>query len=200
MLSKIIKVKGDWEEVVDDCRSTAGKPPLGKEPSEQFKRSILIAEHSPIRNISIKWKWTNIPSWVATHFSRHKWECFIKSQRTDRTGIPRDILPQAAPVDFTGEANCQHLIDTMRKRLCRQASDETRHYAEDLKTAIHEVEPEIADVCVPQCVYRCACTEINGCGWYAKMIKATNGKIASTNIRERYDTYNGWFYGDQYEE
>ena len=196
MLSKIIKVKGDWEEVLDDCRSTAGKPPLGKEPSEQFKRSILIAEHSPIRNISIKWKWTNIPSWVATHWVRHMWYKVVKSQRTDRTGIPRDILPQAAPVDFTGEANCQHLIDTMRKRLCRQASDETRHYAEDLKEAIHEVEPEIADVCVPQCVYRCACTEINGCGWYAKMIKATNGKIASTDIRERYDTYNGWFYGD----
>ncbi|MBQ5627768.1 MAG: FAD-dependent thymidylate synthase, partial [Bacteroidaceae bacterium] len=173
MLSKIIKVKGDWEEVVDDCRSTAGKPPLGKEPSEQFKRGILIAEHSPIRNISIKWKWTNIPSWVATHFSRHKWECYIKSQRTDRTGIPRDILPQAAPVDFTGEANCQHLIDTMRKRLCRKASDETRYYAEDLKTAIHEVQPELADVLCPSCVYRAGCPEVQPCGWYANMLKQT---------------------------
>lgn len=196
MLSKIIKVKGDWEEVVDDARSTVGKPPLGKEPSEQFKRSILIAEHSPIRNISIKWKWTNIPSWVATHFSRHRWECYIKSQRTDRTGIPRDILPQAVPVDFTGEANCQHLIDTMRKRLCRQASDETRHYAEDLKEAIHAVQPELADVLTPNCVYRCGCCEMQPCGWYAKMIERTGGKIASTNIRERYDTYNEWFYGD----
>ena len=196
MKTEIIKVKGDWEEVVNDARSTVGKPPLGKEPSEEFKRSILIAEHSPIRDISIKWKWTNIPSWVATHWVRHIWYKVVKSQRSDRTGIDRNKLPQDAPVDFTGEANCQHLIDTMRKRLCRQASPETRKYAEDLKRAIHEVEPEIADVLVPQCCYRCSCTEVNGCGWYDKMIQLTGGKIASTDIKERYDTYNGWFYGD----
>ena len=195
-MTEIVKIKGDWQEVVDDCRATVGKQPLGKEPSEQFKRNILIAEHSPIRNISIKWKWVNIPSWVATHFSRHIWYKAIKTQRSDRTGIDRNKLPQDAPVDFTGEANCQHLIDTMRKRLCRQASPETRKYAEDLKRAIHEVEPEIADVCCPACVYRAACCELNGCGWYDKMIQLTGGKIASTDIKERYDTYNGWFYGD----
>lgn len=196
MLSKIIKVKGDWEEVVDDARSTAGKPPLGKEPSEQFKRGILIAEHSPIRNISIKWKWNNIPSWVATHWVRHIWYKVVKSQRSDRTGIQRDKLPQDAPVDFTGEANCQHLIDTMRKRLCRQAAPETRRYAEDLKRAIHEVEPEIADVCVCNCVFRCGCPEMQSCGWWEHMMKYTDGEIASTNIQERYNRYNEWFYGE----
>ena len=196
MLSKIIKVKGDWEEVVDDARSTAGKLPLGREPSEQFKRGILIAEHSPIRNISIKWKWTNIPSWVATHWVRHIWYKVVKSQRSDRTGIQRDKLPQDAPVDFTGEANCQHLIDTMRKRLCRQASDETRNYAEDLKEAIHAVQPELADVLVPNCVYRCGCPEMHPCGWYVRMCNSTDGEIASMNIRERYAKYNEWFYGE----
>ena len=193
MLTDIIKVKGDWLDVLDDCRATVGKPPLGKEPSEQFKRNILIAEHSPIRNISIKWKWVNIPSWVATHFSRHKWECFIKTQRSDRTGIDRNKLPQDAPVDFTGEANCQHLIDTMRKRLCRQASPETRKYAEDLKDKIGEVQPELADVLVPNCVYRCGCCEMQTCGWYAGMVKLTSGAIASTDIAERYKCYNEVF-------
>lgn len=66
-MTDIQKIKGDWEEVCSDCRSTVGKPPLGKEPSDKFKRSILIAEHSPIRDIHVKWKWENIPSWVATH-------------------------------------------------------------------------------------------------------------------------------------
>lgn len=197
MLTDIIKIKGTWNEVLTDCRSTVGKPPLDKEPSEQFKRNILIAEHSPIRDISIKWRWQNIPSWVATHFSRHKWECYIKSQRSDRTGIDRDKLPQDAPVDFTGEANAQHLIDTMRKRLCRQASPETRKYAEDLKEKIGEVQPELADVLVPNCVYRCGCPEMQTCGWYEKMIRMTNGNIASTDIKERYATYNGWFYGGE---
>ena len=103
--TEIIKIKGDWAEVVDDCRSTVGKSPLGKEPSEQFKRNILIAEHSPIRDLIVKWKWLAMPSWVSVHWVRHKWEKFVKTQRTDRTGIDRTKLPQDAPVDFTGEAN-----------------------------------------------------------------------------------------------
>lgn len=194
-IETIAYTKGTWQEVVDDCRSTVGKPPLGKAPSEQFKRSILIAEHSPIRNISIKWQWFGIPSWIATHWSRHKWECYIKSQRTDRTGINRDKLPQDAPVNFTGEANCQHLIDTMRKRLCKQASHETREYAKSLKETIASIQPELADVLVPNCVYRGGCPEMQPCGWYAHMLKVTEGKIASTDIAERYAAYNKLFEG-----
>lgn len=36
--TEIIKVKGDWVEVVNDARATVGKEGLGKEPSEKFKR------------------------------------------------------------------------------------------------------------------------------------------------------------------
>lgn len=49
--TKILKIKGDWEEIVNDCRATVKKPPLGKEPSTKFKKDILIAEHSPIRDM-----------------------------------------------------------------------------------------------------------------------------------------------------
>jgi hypothetical protein len=195
MKTEILKIKGDWQEVVDDCRTTVGKDSLGKEPRKKFKREILISEHSPIRSISIKWKWVNIPSWVATHFSRHKWECFIKTQRTDRTGTDRNKIPQDAPVIMSGSANTQHLIDTARKRLCRMASRETRSYMEDLKKAIHEVEPEIADVLVPNCVYRCGCPEPNGCKWFDQMA-AKHLNLTSTDIQQRYDTYNEVFYGN----
>lgn len=192
MKTQILKVKGDWREVVDDCRSTVGKESLGKEPSETFKRKVLIAEHSPIRDISVKWRWSNIKSWIATHWVRHKWECFVKTQRTDRTGINRDELPQSAEVTFTGEANCQHLIDTMRKRLCYQASPETRQYAEDLKTAITLREKEIGDVLVPNCVYRGGCPEMTPCGYYERLIKKYPA-INSTDIQERYNAYNKIF-------
>lgn len=195
MKTEIIKIKGDWQEVVDDCRTTVGKDSLGKEPSKKFKREVLISEHSPIRSISIKWKWVNIPSWVATHFSRHKWECFIKTQRTDRTGTDRNKMPQDAPVIMSGDANTQHLIDTARKRLCGMASRETRSYMEDLKKAIHEVEPEIADVLVPNCVYRCGCPEPNGCKWFDHMA-AKHLNLTSTDIQQRYDAYNEVFYGN----
>ena len=198
MKTEITKIKGDWIEVASDCRSTVGKPPLDHEPSTEFKRKILIAEHSPIRDISVKWTWHGIKNWVATHWSRHKFEKYIKSQRSDRTGIPRDKLPQDAPVDFTGDANVQALIDTMRKRLCRQSSTETRQYAEDFKAALHEIEPEIADVLVPQCVYRAGCAEMKPCGdgkcFFDVLIDQTAGAVATTHIQDRYDAYNKFFY------
>ena len=191
--TEILKIKGDWREVVDDCRATVGKPSLGKEPSEAFKRGILMAEHSPIRDISIKWKWSDIKSWVATHWVRHKWECFVRTQRSDRTGIERDDLPQASPVDFTGDANVQALIDTMRKRLCRQASIDTRYYAEDLKKAAHDIEPEIADVLVPNCVYRGFCPEMSSCGWW-EHFSANLTREELLDGETRYRKYNERFY------
>ena len=194
--TEIIKIKGDWQEVVNDCRTTVGKEELGKDPSVKFKREILISEHSPIRSMSVKWMWQNIPSWVATHFSRHKWECFIKTQRTDRTGTNRNELRQDAPVIMSGEANSQHLIDMARKRLCYMASPETREYMEDLKVAISEEEPELASVLVPNCVYRCGCPEPNGCKWFDHMA-AKHLNLASTDIQQRYDTYNEVFYGKE---
>ena len=180
--------------MVDDCRSTVGKPPLGHEPSTEFRRKILIAEHYPIRSMSVKWKWHGIKSWVATHWVRHKWECFVRSQRSDRTGVDRDKLPQDAPVDFTGEANAQALIDTMRKRLCYQASPETRAYAEDLKAKLRDVQPEMSDVLVPNCVYRCGCPEMQSCGMWDSMVKQTEGAVSSHRINERYEAYNRYFY------
>ena len=196
MKTELLKVKGDWQEVVDDCRATVSKPPLGHEPSRDFKRRVLIAEHSPIRDISFRWKWTDIKSWIATHWVRHHWECRVSTQRTDRTGIDRNKLPQDAPVTFTGEANVQALIDTMRKRLCYQASPETREYAEDLKRVITEVEPEIGNVLVPNCVFRCGCPEMQSCGYYDRLWNR-NSMVRSDNIQKRYDAYNTIFQNEQ---
>ena len=194
MKTEIIKIKGDWEEVVNDCRSTVNKPPLGREPSDQFKESLLISEHSPIRDIIIKWRWAGIKSWVATHWVRHKWECFVRTQRSDRTGIPRDDLPQGAEVEFTGEANVQALIDTMRKRLCYQASPETRQYAESLKAEIRQHDPHIAKVLVPNCVYRGGCPEQKSCReWHNFLIWVNSQHIDIVRNMEsialRYDLY-----------
>lgn len=194
METQILKIKGDWQEVVDDCRATVKKEALGKEPSSTWKKKILISEHDPIRDIEFKWKWSNIKYWIAMHWKTHIWRCRTNSQRNDRQAeYDRESARQDAPVDFIGDANVQHLIDTMRKRLCSQAAFETRMYAEDLKVAIHKVEPEIADVLVPNCVYRCGCPEPNGCGYYEAMCERHPG-LLSADIQDRYDEYNGIFY------
>lgn len=197
-LTNIIKIKGDWIEVLDDARLTAGKEPLGKEPSQEWKRKILISEHSPIRALIFKWDWRDIMSWVATHWVRHKWESLVKTQRTDRTGIDRNDLLQSALVNFRGEANTQHLIDTWRKRLCHQASPETRALAEDFKEALYDLEPEVSDVLVPNCVYRCGCPEDKCCGlwWeFRQWCMREHGNPPEIySIAIRYALYNEWFY------
>ena len=90
-------------------------------------------------------------------------------------------------------------IDTMRKRLCHQASAETRAYAEDFKAALRETEPELSDVLVPNCVYRCGCPEMQTCGLWERMGWETGGCIASQHIDERYDVYNLYFYAHRKE-
>lgn len=200
MKTEILKIKGDWTEVLNDCRATVKKSPLGKEPSETFKRKILIAEHDPIRDIIVKFRWANIKYWVAMHWKTHTWRSRVDSQRNDRQDrYDREKAPQDAPVDFIGDPNAQHLIDTMRKRLCFQASPETREYAEDLKATLHDIEPELSDVLVPNCVYRCGCPEMNCCteAYFYKLIAKTTGDIVTADIQTRYNEYNRVFWSER---
>lgn len=196
MKTEIIKIKGDWEEVVNDCRATVSKKELGKEPSKEFKKAILISEHDPIRDIEIKFRWNGIKYWVAMHWKTHIWRSRTNTQRNDRQfEYDRDEAPQKSPVDFIGDPNVQHLIDTWRKRLCMMASKETRDLAKDFKDTLREIEPEISDVLVPNCVYRCGCPEQTECRFFQKLV-GIYPDAASTDIQKRYDAYNKFYYGE----
>lgn len=169
---EITNVKGSWKEVLNRARTTVHKEELDKEPSDTFKKKILRAEHSPIRSLIYCFKITNLKSWVATHFARHhvgveKW---IRTQRSDRTGINRDELPQGNEVEMELEANAQALINLSRKRLCNQAAPETREVMQEIKNKVSERDKFLADVMVKECVYRGFCPEMNPCG-YAKTDK-----------------------------
>lgn len=195
MKTKINSIEGNWIYIKNVCRTTVNKEYTENNPNSSFKTKLLISEHSPIRLLIVNWSWKNIKSWVATHFSRHKWECFIGTQRTDRTGINRDELPQGELVIMDGSANAQNLIDTARKRLCFQASKETRELMEDLKITLRETEPELSDVLVPNCIYRCGCPEFEQCGYFdSYFIKHKYDTTDIFDIKERYETYNKDFY------
>lgn len=195
MLTEIIKIKGDWEEVVNDCRMTVAKGMLGHEPSTAFKKAILISEHDPIRDIEVKFRWANMKYWIAMHWKTHIWRSRTNTQRNDRQDdYDRNKAPQDQLVDFVGDPNAQHLIDTMRKRLCFMAASETREYAEDLKRTLRKVEPELSNVLVPNCIYRCGCPENGPCKFFETLAKL-DPDIASTDIQKRYDAYNKFFYG-----
>ena len=60
-------VKPDWIRVVNAARRTWGKKPINHEPSDRFKRKILLAEHSPIRLLEYDFTIEDIRQWVTVH-------------------------------------------------------------------------------------------------------------------------------------
>lgn len=186
--------KGDWVEVLEAARETVGKEALEKEPSAEFKQDMMVSEHSPIRCLTYRWRWHNIKYWVTGHLVRHMWEPFVKSQRDDRNGMTpeeRDNLPQGAMVQMIGEANAQHVIDTSRKRLCHMAHPQTRAKWVWVKNQMKLVDPEVAFVMVPNCIYRAGCPEKKSCGlWYRFMYE--NNKEKLLDIRKRYLAYQDY--------
>lgn len=167
MKVEIIDYVDHWQEVKNAAMNTIGKE-SGKYPSEKWKRHILSAEHSPIRLLTLKIRLIDIPYWVSVHLVRHNVGIthFVGTQRTDRTGEDRTVKPQDAPVNHTIVANAQSLIAISRKRLCGQASPETRAVWKAVREAVRTVEPELADVMVPECIYRGKCPELSCCGYY----------------------------------
>lgn len=165
MKVKLTEIKGSYEQVANRARTTVNKGELGKEPSDKFKRKILMAEHSPIRSLIYCFKIEDLKSWVATHFVRHhvgveKW---VSTQRSDRTGVNRDDLPQSQLVTMEIEANAQALINMSRKRLCAQASPETREVMQAMKEEVSKRDKFLADIMVKECVYRGFCPEMVSC-------------------------------------
>ena len=159
--------KDNWQDVKNATMNTIGKD-KGAYPSSDWKRRLLLSEHSPIRKLHIGWKWSDLKYWVSVHLVRHKYgiEHFVSTQRTDRTGISRDELPQNSLVNHECEANAQALINISRKRLCHCASLETRQAWQQVKSEIALVEPELASVMVKECVYRNGlCPEMFTCGY-----------------------------------
>lgn len=197
--TKMTAILTDWRRVKNHCRTTDNKEPTDKIPSEKFKKQLLISEHSPIRLLEFDWSWKNIPYWLSTEWSRHKFEKFISTQRDDRLidDVPRGQKPQDAPVNFDGYANMQNLIDAWRKRLCFKATKEARELAEDFKMKLHETNPCEADVLVPNCIYRCGCPEFQTCKYFERFVewKLDHDLMADlTDIQVRYDLYNEFFY------
>lgn len=164
---KYLKIVGSWRDVADAARTTIRMKEGDKEPSSKWKKRILLAEHSPIRRLIVSWKWVNLPYWVSVHFVRHKYgiEHFVSTQRSDRTGEDRTMKTQDAPVEHACFANVAEVMFMSRRRLCSQASPETRDAWKLVLDALRTQEPEVAACCVRECVYRGFCPEFKCCGY-----------------------------------
>lgn len=200
------EIIADWRRVKNHCRTTDNKDFTEKDPSDEFKKKLLMSEHTPIRLLEFDWTWSGIKYWVGMEWARHKFEKFISSQRNDRQeNYDRNEARQDAPIRFDGSANMQNVIDAWRKRLCRKATPEARELAEDFKVELHKTHPHEADALVPNCIYRAGCPEFETCGFWKQYLHTIREKAGSSqghldDLQYRYDLYNEWFYDTHKDE
>lgn len=69
MKVEITKVTS-WKDVLNAARFTQRKNPLNKEPSLEFKKKIIKAEHSPLRCLMFNIDFYDIPNYVSVHQTR----------------------------------------------------------------------------------------------------------------------------------
>lgn len=147
------------------CLNTVGKTTTSL-PTEEWLKRLVESEHSPIRELWFGIK-MEIPSWVSIHFVRHHIGVnhYVQSQRNDRQdNYDRNKAPQDTIVSHIMSINAQELIQMAHKRLCKQASEETRQVMQRICDEVINVAPYMRDVLVPLCAYRNGkCTEMFSC-------------------------------------
>lgn len=166
MKIEITKVT-DWERVVDAARFTQRKEPLGKEPSDEFKKQMILSEHSPLRLLEFDIKMYGIPYWVRTIlFATFTLSHSSQPPETDITGskVSRHDMRQDDLVNLQLSLNAQEIINISKLRLCYKASYETRKIWMQVVEELRKIEPHLAAACVPQCIYRGFCPESKSCG------------------------------------
>lgn len=177
---------------------TVGKIIEYKEPAKEWKKDILLAEHSPIRALEYRILLNPVKYRTAMHLRTHlvgTWHqelVYISTQRDDRKAdtTPRDEKLQSAPVIMVMRANAQAIINMSRKRLCAQADEDTRRVWSAVVNELKKIDKELAEVCVKECLYRGFCPERESCGY-------TN-KAAFINklLKYRCGGKNGWKKSD----
>lgn len=182
----------NWKKIKSACMTTISKEAGDKEPSQEWKRRLLLCEHSPIRRGTISWKYDEIPYCISTHLVRHhegveKW---VGTERADRTEVKdRSQRSQMDMVPMEMEANIQALINISRKRLCTSADPLTRLYWKATLEAIKEYDEDIYWACVPECIRCGGCPEYVSCGYYDHLMEGATEEEQRV-LKLRYDRYN----------
>lgn len=154
----------DWIEVKRRALVTIGKSPVN-EPTQAWKHDILKARHSPIRRLNFSF-YIECPYWVSVHLCRHiHAQPYVKSQRNDRqTEYDRNTAPQNATVCMIWDMNAEELMTIANKRLCKQASVETREVVACMCYLVLMEYPEFSGLLVPACQYQGGvCHEMHPC-------------------------------------
>ena len=128
--------------------------------------TMYKAEHSPIRCRLFWIELQNIPTFVSVHLVRHKHgvEHFVQSNRDDLYLDEDTVVDRNTPVNHGMLINAQALINMSRKRLCLKSHKKTVGIWTKLRKMIREIDPDLYNYMVPECVYRNGfCPEMRKC-------------------------------------
>lgn len=163
----------DWSKVkvtakkitdVDLMRHLTGRTWRGNSDKLTNEKMYQLA-HSPMRSQMFVIDMDSIPSFVSSHFCRHKVgvEHFVLSNRNDRGGA--DTTNRWSPVNHSMLINAEAIITMSHKRLCRMASHETVKVMQLIKDAIEKVDSDLVEHLKPSCFYMNGiCNEYKSCG------------------------------------
>lgn len=155
----------DWIACKERALVTVGLK-VKNAPTEEWKKAILKARHSPIRRLRFSFLLEDIPYFVSVHLCRHiHSQPYVRSQRNDRqSAYDRNKAPQDSPVTMIWDMNAEELMVVANKRLCRQASKETRDVVQAMCDKVIKTNPEFEPFLVPMCKYVGECKEMYPCG------------------------------------
>lgn len=90
---------------------------------------------------------------------------FVSTSRPDIDGkqIPREEQKKIDPVNMRLFLNAQEIINISRVRLCNKTEKETKKIWNIVIEELRKTEPELANACVPNCIYRGFCPEFESC-------------------------------------
>lgn len=80
----------------------------------------------------------------------------------------RFILPNACASTISMSINYHALLDLAKERLCTRAQWEVRGLVAEIKKAVEEVSPKLAEYLQPKCYWLKRCPEAKTCGRYVE--------------------------------
>lgn len=176
VIVKLIRVPDETDEML--CKkcafATVGKD-AKKPPVISWLQRIMEARHSPIRELHFAFEFVGLPSYIATHLSRHVHaRPYIQSQRNDRQDkYDRRAARQDAPVNMVWCMEGEELQIIANKRLCNKADAATRAVVEAACGLVRCHVPYVSGLLVPMCEYHGGvCHEMKPCG------RCKNGKVS----------------------
>lgn len=167
VIVKLIRVPGEEDEMLcKECAfATVGKD-AKKPPVLSWLQRIMEARHSPIRELHFAFRFEGLPSYIATHLSRHVHaRPYIQSQRNDRQDkYDRRAARQDAPVIMYWCMEGEELQIIANKRLCKKADAATRAVVEAACGLVRCHVPYVSGLLVPMCKYHGGvCHEMQPC-------------------------------------